>query len=710
MENKSCDGVFSKMKKIFTNPRSCKYIDKFATIVDKHWNKGEHDMESELYYYTRSTSIPSSIPSYQSTVLDTTSDDSGVILAQNNAPQLPPRRTIVTRAVIEPAQPKLWNSTPQVQDRISSPQYLELSPQTYWGSTFQENSEDSSSDQSDRSSERRGNGDEYDGQVLKESIGLLKSTLDNGKIERNLERFRIYEDAILTDATEIENSFERTASERFVVNLFESRLSKRWKRKSVIAHSFDNKIQVINDETKEVTKEMPDVNQNDLLKQSVSDSDAMFHKLKRLRDVECVKMKEASNALRAIKAKPDRECFEELLAERILLETDLKYKLIVGKIRDVNYSEIEPSNSKHSATVTLSEFEYELTPHLMKNNEFSEFFILAISQGTELFMSKVMTATEDSISFNEKFTLKNLDDNFSIKVEVFSISIRTAKLRKTFSLLRKESKTFCPMFKIYYENVNTMEMQQSVILNSSFKSCGEFYITKGQIGENSFTIPHLPDESHLQKNVNLTLKADLELNSNISGFLTLGRKSNDDDSVFWERKWCSLDANLFSIYNYPQDQEYGRPPVTTINLEYCFVPLVKHLKNFPRKKTFVLKTGRPSTINDSNSTAFRKRNNFVLEKYYFGADNIDDFERWTTELSSVLECLNDWERKKTFLLKTGRLSTINDSNSTAFRKRNNFVLEKYYSGADNIDDFERWTTELSSVLECLNNWERMVLV
>ncbi|KAG5861239.1 hypothetical protein JTB14_016899, partial [Gonioctena quinquepunctata] len=422
-------------------------------------------------YCTRATSIPS-VPSYQSTILDTTSDDSGVISSQNNAPQLPPRRIIVTRAVIEPAQPKLWNSTPQVQDRISTPQYhLELSPQTYWGSTFQENSEDSSSDQSDRSSERRGNGDEYDGQVLKESIGHLESTLNNEKIERNLKRFRIYEEAILADATEKENSFERTASQRFIVNLFESRLSKRWKRKSVIAHSFDNEIQVINDETKEVTQEMVDASENDTL----------------------------------------------------------------------------------------------------------------------------------------------------------------------------ESKTFCPMLKMYDENVNTMEMQQSVILNSSFKSCGEFYITMGQIRENSFTIPHLPDQSRLQKNVNLTLNADLELNSNISGFLTLGRKSNRH-SMFWERKWCSLDANLFSIYNYPQDQEYGRPPVTTINLEYCFVPLVKHLKNFPRKETFVLKTGRPSTINDSNSTAFRKRNNFVLEKYYFGADNIDDFERWTTELSSVLECLNDWER------------------------------------------------------------------
>ncbi|KAG5896908.1 hypothetical protein JTB14_028136 [Gonioctena quinquepunctata] len=635
MENTSCDSVLSKMKKIVKNPKSCKYIDKFV----KHWNKGKHYLEPTISYKLY-TSITSSVPTYQSTLLDTTSDESGVILSPNNAPQLPPRRTIVTRTVIEPAQPKLWNSTPQVQGRISSPQYLEFISQTF-RDTFQENS---FSDQSDRSSESRGNAVEYNGPVLKESFGLLKSTLDNGKIERNLERFRIYEDPILTDASEKENSFERTASERLIVNLFESRLSKRWKRKSVIGYSFDNKIQVNNDETKEVAQEMPDVNENNIMKQSVSDSDAMFYKLRRLRDVECVKMKEVSNVLRAIKAKPDRECSEELLAERILLETDLKYKLIVGKIRDVNYSEIDPPNSKHSATVTLSNFQYELTPHLMKNNEFSEFFILAISQGTELFMSKVMTANGDSISFNEKFTLKNLDDNFSIKVEVFSISIRTAKLRKTFSLLRKKNKTLCSMFKIYYENVNTMEMQQSVILNSSFKSCGEFFITMGQIKENSFTIPHLPDDSHLQKNVNLTLNADLELNSNISGFLTLGRKSNDDDSMFWERKWCSLDANLFSIYNYPQDQEYGRPPVTTINLEYCFVPLVKHLKNFPRKKTFILKTGRPSTTNDSNSTAFRKRSNVVLEKYYFGADNIDDFEKWTTELSSVLECLNDWER------------------------------------------------------------------
>nr|XP_023028511.1 uncharacterized protein LOC111516596 [Leptinotarsa decemlineata] len=152
----------------------------------------------------------------------------------------------------------------------------------------------------------------------------------------------------------------------------------------------------------------------------------MFNTLKKLRDVECVKMKEASNALKAIKALKKSDCSEVVLAEKILLETELKYKLIVNKIRDVNYSNLKPV-SKHSASITLSNFQYELKPQSSKKNKFVTYFVLAVSNGTDLQMSKIITAAEDKLLFNEQFLLADFDEDFNIEVKVYSIKLDATK-------------------------------------------------------------------------------------------------------------------------------------------------------------------------------------------------------------------------------------------------------------------------------------------
>ncbi|XP_074031509.1 anillin [Leptinotarsa decemlineata] len=368
----------------------------------------------------------------------------------------------------------------------------------------------------------------------------------------------------------------------------------------------------------------------------------MFNTLKKLRDVECVKMKEASNALKAIKALKKSDCSEVVLAEKILLETELKYKLIVNKIRDVNYSNLKPV-SKHSASITLSNFQYELKPQSSKKNKFVTYFVLAVSNGTDLQMSKIITAAEDKLLFNEQFLLADFDEDFNIEVKVYSIKLDATKPWIT-SFFKKKRKTCCPMFTIYYENVNTLEMQESSILSTSFTCCGELSITKDQMRDNSIFITHLPNDSCLKNEVRLSVVANLKLNFCHSGFLTLGRFSDQREEIFWERKWCVLESNLLNIYNYPQEKQNEKPPICTINLEYCMIPLEKNPKNFSRKRTFILKTGRSITLNDNNYEPLTKKQNFIMEKYFFFADTKKEFIEWTEELTSVLNCLKSWGR------------------------------------------------------------------
>lgn len=49
-------------------------------------------------------------------------------------------------------------------------------------------------------------------------------------------------------------------------------------------------------------------------------SENMFYTLKKMRDIECVKLNESSNVLKAIIEKPETDWKEQLLAETILLE------------------------------------------------------------------------------------------------------------------------------------------------------------------------------------------------------------------------------------------------------------------------------------------------------------------------------------------------------------------------------------------------------
>lgn len=205
------------------------------------------------------------------------------------------------------------------------------------------------------------------------------------------------------------------------------------------------------------------------------------------------------------------------------------------------------------------------------------------------------------------------------------------------------------MSKIYYENVNTYEMEASAVLRPSFTCCGEFILTKDHIGSSHFILSKIPGNSRLLGDVNFSFKVNsLRINSNASGFLTLGLPNKKNEVLFWERKWCVLKGTKLSIYNYPSEEDFGEP-VLSIDLKYCLIPLATNFKGYPRKRTFLLKTGRPGAVDDANNNvAFRKKSNFVLEKYFFTADSRKDFEMWRGELQVILNCLRDWE-ELTFL-------------------------------------------------------------
>lgn len=208
----------------------------------------------------------------------------------------------------------------------------------------------------------------------------------------------------------------------------------------------------------------------------------------------------------------------------------------------------------------------------------------------------------------------------------------------------QRSNSCCRKSTIYYENVNTREAEESSVLNTAFKCVAQMVLTRRNLGSASHLLD-LPEGSRVKSVMNASMRIErLDLKTGVSGFLTLGKPDEHNNILFWERKWCTLNDTNFSVYKCPQDEENGAPPDVTVSLEYCLVPLIKNPSNCPRSNVFVLKTGRPSQVNESNITNLRRKDNFVLQKYYLRADTKDEYEKWTGELESVLECLQQWQR------------------------------------------------------------------
>lgn len=242
-------------------------------------------------------------------------------------------------------------------------------------------------------------------------------------------------------------------------------------------------------------------------------------------------------------------------------------------------------------------------------------------------------------------TFLNKHNNKTAFNEIIKIRIKfDIYYNNVFFVFLQKKKSLCPIFRIYYENVHTYELHESKILKPSFTLCGSLIITKNDLRKNHFTFSHMMANSSLNMELSAAILIDkIYLKTNVSGFLSLGQTDRDNNVISWDRKWCTLEGNKFSVYNYPQDKSLGNSPIATVNLEYCLEKLTLN-RNGLKRKSFVLKSGRPSTLNDNNKINLKHKNNFVLDKYFLAADNSADFETWTNALDTSLDFLGEWDK------------------------------------------------------------------
>lgn len=80
----------------------------------------------------------------------------------------------------------------------------------------------------------------------------------------------------------------------------------------------------------------------------------------------------------------------------------------------------------HVATVTVSNLEFFLGGQEFRRSKYSDFFIMSLSHGTELLMSKATSPDGNKIIFDGQFTFANLNSDFNVVVKIFTIKLKTS--------------------------------------------------------------------------------------------------------------------------------------------------------------------------------------------------------------------------------------------------------------------------------------------
>ncbi|KAJ3622024.1 hypothetical protein MTP99_002558 [Tenebrio molitor] len=341
------------------------------------------------------------------------------------------------------------------------------------------------------------------------------------------------------------------------------------------------------------------------------------------RDVECLKMKEASNVLQHLNNNSRYGFwYERLLAEKVLLESGHTVDLLAKKIREGYCSTSETKTQ--IGTVSVENFQFQSTRQYTKSNE-TEFYTLLLSNGTDVKTSKIARATNGYISFSETFSFE-VTPNFKILVQLYGIWMKEPpKLSTLGKYLQCKNSSSCIFSKLQYQNPNTRDIEESTVLKSSFRLLASTEICSSDLQNTKWKLASTPD-SDVNDWACFSVKMDnFTIGVRRSGFLTLGIKHND--TFVWNRQWCVLDGSNLKIYNSPSEEDLvdGYLKVDLINCpssEITEAP--RTLCNRPRSLMV--------HINEDGG---------AVTKYFFMADNSDDLKSWMADLNLVLDLLRN---------------------------------------------------------------------
>nr|XP_018671728.1 anillin-like isoform X2 [Ciona intestinalis] len=287
----------------------------------------------------------------------------------------------------------------------------------------------------------------------------------------------------------------------------------------------------------------------------------------------------------------------------------------------------------------------------------SHYYFLLIRCGPTRILATHLASTHDSLSgdslvFKDSFKLEELESDFDITIEVYSVTHRSRadgvpnqekSKRKLSGILHK---SLTPR-KLRSRTHMTMTHTASpggpnAIRISSFSLIGAVVVKLQDVESRKFTLQKVPFLSPISGQFVCEIESDFESSVEQRGFLTMF----DDVGGLgaWHRRWCALTRGVLYSWTYPDDEKH-KEALCKLEINKCISERIRTVERImcARPNTFELRTMRPRRHGDKDNLITQDTGSVITTKHWLAADTKDERIAWIDSMNQALADVRAWD-------------------------------------------------------------------
>lgn len=219
-------------------------------------------------------------------------------------------------------------------------------------------------------------------------------------------------------------------------------------------------------------------------------------------------------------------------------------------------------------------------------------------------LNSATNAGEDHLDFKFKLSCKELNEDFSIRVQIFALELCKEKAKKEKSFRMKFGTS---SLKRVAKSPMTGTASPIPVINTqrttSFKPVGHFILNLPNVCKppSLYRMESYSMSSPIDGYMTMKLSLQVSHNFSAEGFFDL----QDPETSFWNVRWFSIKGSTLRYWRFPKEAEDQRPPIGVINLKHCINPTVELLKTDQRQLcmrpfTFILVAIKPPEVSNAH--------------------------------------------------------------------------------------------------------------
>uniref|UniRef100_H2ZBG4 Anillin n=1 Tax=Ciona savignyi TaxID=51511 RepID=H2ZBG4_CIOSA len=279
------------------------------------------------------------------------------------------------------------------------------------------------------------------------------------------------------------------------------------------------------------------------------------------------------------------------------------------------------------------------------------YYFLLVRCGPTRILASHLASTHDSLSgdslvFSDEFKLVDLESNFDITIEVYSVVSYIVSMVNVYFPDPIAIQSLTPR-KLRSRSHMTMTHTSSpggpnAIRISSFSLIGAVSINLNDVKSEKFTLQKVPFLSPISGHFACKIEADFQSNVEQRGFLTMF----DDVGGLgaWHRRWCALIRGVLFSWTYPDDEKY-KEALCKIDLTSCISERIRTVERImcARPNTFELRTMRPRRHGDKDNLITQDTGSVITTKHWLAADTKDERIAWIESMNQALADVRAWD-------------------------------------------------------------------